>query len=662
MTAGVTDRAPNPFPDDEPTMNWQRWTTTTTAALVLSAAAIFWWRSTPPAAPADSQKETVDRGANSVDAPRQQRPFRCAFEAGARLAYTFDLHAKIRATPSALVDDGAGDAGGPTTRRQAVEGQFRWRVLPKLDGTGSRSSVVVAQFGRYESTDGGAALTAAFSDASARPVLLKVDRRCRVRGIAALPNTPDVVVRQWQLLLGVLEVVGPRQAVDHWRTTQRDSVGEYLANYRLDDDGAIERRRRTYLEVAPPTASGSADFRAQILQSSARIVPDANGRWMQSAAIREGVELRTGRGALFIRAETRLKLARTSIDAGNVFWDRPFAGESARWRTLPDLPAARAGRSPADDAPASGTDALAALTEGIERDGPLREAVGPLVSYLRRDPEYASELLDRLASDAIPDGQRSALFFALQEAGTDQARQALVAGIDRRDLDRADRLRAISAASDVAAPDDAVVEALEEAWSRDGAETMEARSSLLAMGHLQGRTEVAPRLRERSASTLARALAEDAPAASRVAALEAVGNGGEAARREFGGRVRTLARSRQTNLRRTAHETLRRLDVEAPGERLVQTLESEPDAGVRREVGRRLATVADDPSPAAIEAAALLLASTPHPDVRLALVDFLGPQAASDPRARGALIDRFRRSGSPELLVRIGRHVPAEKL
>ncbi len=635
--------------------------------LVALAAGAWWWLSTP--GPTPTTDESTSPTARRDTPLSRAAPLRCTFDPGDRLAYSFSQHSTLRVNPRAILPSEAPAEATPSAQRREIAGEFLWRVL-EVDrrDPGRPVATLAGRYRNLEPADPGTGLPAAFREAIGEPVLLRIDDRCRFRALGTQPTTPGAVTRQWQLAMSLFEFVGPASPdLDRWSTSQRDSTGTYVAAYRRSEaPPSIERRRREYLEVTGPAGAEDVEFRARMLGSDSRARGRSDGAWLASAEIREEVEVTTASGDLFATADTRAELAAETPPADDPLWRQSFETAEYRWHNLADLPREMAAApTPTSDAPpanATAADVLETFRQRREATGTLRGGADVLIAYLRRDPAHAGALFDELLAGGIRADERAVVFFALERTGNEACRDVLIEAVDHPELESGDRLRAISALSDLPRVDGAVVEALETTWRDGDLEAGESRAALLAAGRLAGRSDLPDALRARTDAMLRQPLDEARTASSRRLAIEAIGNGGTHAAESFGAELRRLASSGKPALRASAHETLRRLGVAPDHPALLAELADESHPAVRHHMSRRLVDAALQASPAAVDTAADMLAAGAPTDLRHTLVDYLGLHADDDPRAREALVAHFARESDVDLLVRIGRYVAANEL
>lgn len=586
----------------------------------------------------------------------------CNLSPGQTLAYRFRLDSTAELNPSALMP--GAPAGAQLQRRQRhIKGEFLWRVMSVETTAREQDEVTVAAiFRTFEPADEDVDAPEEFATLEQTPVLLRIDERCRFLGVGAVSDVPAKVVRQWQLLASVLEMVGSRGgAAANWTATQHDATGTYLASYVLEDGGeAIQKRRKNFLSVQD---RGGSELVARILDSRGIGRPAGDGAWLAAADISEDIELRTTSGAVFVRASTHAKVERLADVPDDPFWARTISTDDMRWRSMLDY-AQDEGAARQDVAPGiatlSPTDALAEFRRRLDGTNHIGDAVDMLVGYLLADPDHPAAIYELLIEGKVRQGERSVLFLALEKAGGPACRDVLIDAASNPRLDRADHLRAFGALADVPKPDEDVVNAVEDAAR--GTTSHQSRAATLALGTLAGREEMAPALKDRVVSRLRDGLHEHADERERLLTLEAVGNAGGAGARTLERRVRELTGSERPRERARAQETLRRLGTAVDHLTLLDALERESEESVREQIGRRLVNAAGEAPPAAIEAASDMLTPAASTDIRRILIQYLGSNADDDPRARQALITHFGAERSPELLVLIGKFVPANEL
>lgn len=585
----------------------------------------------------------------------------CAFLASRRHAFAFGQSSRARINPMALLPgDHAGAQDSTELVTRETRGGFLWRVVSE------EASETVSVAAIFDSFQAGEAqeLPPGFEALRQTPVLIELNERCQFQSIAAPPDASEDVLRQWQLVLSLVEFIAP-PAPDSasWTATQRDGVGSYLAAYQSEQKrGEVRRERKAYRDVTSPD---DRELYARVIDSESRARWAGASSWIASTQGREEVEVSTREGRTFAHVQTTFELrARPSLPE-SPFWTRPIAKERYReqpfgqslWSRRQDYRAqAMPGLSDTSTA-----EALRLFEERLQGASRMREGLDLMIAYLRLSPEHPSEVLEALRSGTIDESHRAVLFLALREAGGKAARDVLIEAASHPALQPADRLRALAALARLAEPDEGVVDAIEQVWKRGRAEDVEARSAMLAMGALSGHEALSDELRGRIDATLRANLDPAATSVRRRLAMEAVGNAG-AAGVQFTPEVSALLDDRDPGLRAAAHETLRRLEVSVPHQDLLQSLSREDHPRVEAQIRRRLLDDQTPPSPVAIDLASRMLATQPSAATRRTLIEYLGRHAGSDPLARYALIEHFPREPSRELVRLVGQFVDASEL
>ena len=460
------------------------------------------------------------------------------------------------------------------------------------------------------------------------PFYVRADASCRFTGLGFSPRWSAASRRLVTTLLASYEVVLPEDGATRWQAEQRDGVGAYTALYRA--------------------RSGSGATRV-IVRSKPRYRLDEEARRM-------GLDVQL----LGARAEARFDPAREEGRSVAI----------ADSLSLSDADFADALSSDHDGLPRASDPALRALDLDAAKArflehfraggrGGVYPAARFLAEWLRVHPEGSALLHAELRDGAIDEAAHSALFLALELAGTDESREVLAAALTDEHLSELDRARAASALADHGEPSRGAAELL-LTQARESGSAMVRSVSLLGAGSMARRTPEGP-LREELRAALHGELERASSEGAEVLAVDALGNSGDDA---FGPALDERLRDDRPALRAHAAEALGHLSPEVARPLLLARLEREASPAVGTAILRSLGGMESsgiDLTPAELALAARKLATSPSADERAAVIAWLG-RAQHQREARGVLADHFSREPSVHLQQRIGAFVSTAEL
>jgi len=420
-----------------------------------------------------------------------------------------------------------------------------------------------------------------------------------------------------------------------WTTSEEHGMGRYLAYYERRPDGVVRKRKTMYTRVDMPfvfdsTAPGSRTESPEVqLRSSNASYRLAEGvAWVERGELSErAIFMSGGRRVGDTEVSARLELEsmrpeeKLAVYAPGDWHDMLLAASDAL-RMLGQDPGALAGDIDLED----WLDALDAPTDERVR------ARAKLEEELVKRPHLASEVADAVRSDSDPKVAAS-LIHALERAGTPEAQHALVGLMEDEELERRRRLQSIIALGGVdAANEGAVYALLDMSRTRDGGDL--ATTALLAAG-AAGET-----LREHGSSR-ASGLGEELHGSLRDAgdeqqvgvALKAMGNMADP---EFADTVVPYVDHASPYVRASAAWALERTGASDQSLQLVERLAVEENGPVRAALVSALDELGAAP-PGALEIVSESILNEPNPDVRYAMVQYLGSNLDSRPESRETL-------------------------
>ena len=604
-------------------MRYLRWIALATPVLCLSLA-------------------TLHHGGGSPQLPRSDRAedasashLACRFELGQEAAF------RVRSVVEAVVD---ATTDLPTDRLTAT---LSWRVNEE----GVDSWEMQARLHDVDFTQNLSLPHERVQQALDVPFAVRIDRRCRFVGFGFSPEWQPRTRQFVASLLKTFEFVMPEQRGDEgWTVDQTDGLGTFKAQYALTaPKEAIVRAKVAYRRHR------MADMLGVMLQvhharATARMAPA--GDWLAAVEGREQVRIQVGgTDPIELRQSFRVTREddrfRAASAVANLDWQDPYAMK------VTDTSAAGSNFDPAN------------YPDVVDRFAHLR-AQGPshsyaasrlLAGYLRSHPDQAHRLVADIRAGIIAPELRPAAFLALEMAGTAESIGALTDALEDPHMVELDRARAALALSEAGSPTMATAETLRLA-AHDSDSEMVASVGLLALGSLGARAEAVDSEVLASVRTSLQEALESAPTeARRLVALDAIGNAADPAFLEpltdelFDGR---------SSVRAHAAEALRRSAFVSAGPLLQERLAVETDPRVQIAMIGTLRHLGP-PDGSAIALASDLLAGADSPQVRAALIGWLGGASHAAP-AREALVAHFRVERDVDLLQLIGKFLPVSAL
>lgn len=594
------------------------------------------------------------RAAHAAKAPK--RPLACRLSVGDELAFD------IKSTSEGKKPDAA------AAEQLRLSGTMWWRVLEERAASGWVVAVALRDVA-FDREDRRAALET--------PFLLHVGKDCGFREIAFDPTTQAETRRQLQGLVRAMEIILSPVPSSQWVSRHKDALGAFDATYVVDrakgGEGArVTRKRTRYSSETLPAlpAQMGGRLRVDVVASDTRAVVDAGGRWMRDIEGSERLRIKMGDRVVsdlttsirVSRAEGgELPKALSTLDTSRFAW-----GEAAAAVAETDA----AAPPPLD--PALGQKNLEGAIDDFARwlgqgPGGLHQATGRMAAYFAAHPQAIDDMLARMKRGGIDEKLHAPLFLALQKTGTPAAERALQGALGDHGMNTDNRMRAAAALQDIARPSDRTARSLIEqagAARGEGAEKAVSDAALLALGALEHRVAAKqPELARMAKDYIGDRLHNAGTAEDRAIALDAIGNSGDTA---FAESLARYTDDPSALVRAHAAQAYRRMDRAVAEPVLVERLEHEDEASVRRAIaeslGEKLRADGAQASPAIVAVAAARLANEPDAHVRAALIALLGSAAAENADAKLALVQQFRREPIAELKVLIGRFVTAEDL
>ena len=567
----------------------------------------------------------------------------CAFQPGERGAFRLESSVTARGTAQAA----------PTDHVKAV---LSWEVLadPTTAGEWLLRAALTSTEVQQQLSQAEQRLTQTLD----APFMLRIGSDCRFVGKGYSRQWLPATRRFVASLLGNFEfVVAPSAANASWEIEQTDGMGRYAARYTVlplpSGETELTKTKTRYLGEERSRGLG---LQVLLVDSTAHATLDPTGHWLRRASGSERVRVKAQETLLadleqqhnLVRDDALFVQADNSVVAAALDWQDPFLMPiPTRTRIDPEI--AKLSRDAA-------MKRFAALYQKSVK-GDAYGSANFLAEWLRAHPEEAGRLLDQLRAGAIAEAMRPAVFLALEQCGTPEARAALTRALADKSMAEMDRARAASALSDVPEPTHESAQALVSA-SRNAESNLVAGTSIRALGHLGERAKTLdPALQGELRGVLQDELAAARSGSRAIDVVDAIGNSGDAS---FAADLNQRLVDASPSMREHAVRAFRRMEQPDAAPALVGRLGVEDDAGVRTALADTLRAL-DVREAGALSRGARQLEAESSPAVRAALIRWLGA-AATDPTAHAALVAQFRREKDPRVLQLIGRYLPADEL
>jgi hypothetical protein len=599
---------------------------------------------------------------------KQAESLRCRPDEGYSASFKLRLDTELKLNANALIGD-------PRTRGRMLNSAagFTGRLRVRSVEQRKDASVLAMQLDQIASSSAGAAVARELSEELSRPFFAVLARDCRITQTGFAPDLSADAINRLQALTSSLSLAFDAEGDQaSWLSKEYDQVGQYSARYQraASAEHEVTKKRTAYLRVNPqPGTRLKESLLVRILGSNTAVTTDPEHAWLLRLDAEDHHQITRADASLVADVKTSTSLE-PSAD------DEPLSAillSDLRWRNDRDAPLPAEPRRP--DPPdfmktVSLDEALTRYAELLRAGGPgaAAQAADFLALVLRAQPAFAFEIMALLEKNQVPPDLESTLFLALELAGTSEAQDALIEGLSDAHAAR-NRARAAAALPDIPNPSHKTLEALtktaREGLAENKDETQMVRNSATyALGALEQRTRVKdPALAKQALKELRGQLAKTKSPNELAAALDAVGNSGNAA---LISDLKPHLEAADALVRTHAIEAMANMDPQANKAEFKSLFAGEQDERIRGAIARTYADQArhaDSVAPSEVVKSALdVLTTEPDARVRGLLIELVGPAAARDPRTMQALAEQFRRESDPILLRQIGRYVPADKL
>ena len=575
----------------------------------------------------------------------------CAFEAGQRFAFDARAEVTLVMHPAAL--------GAPNEHDQTVSSAASATLEARvLAVTGAGEAIVALAARGWQDEPAAIAETGAtWADELARPILVRLDGRCRVLASGRHRDGSVLAFDRVRRLIEPLDVAVVTGVERAYETRQADTYGTSVWSNRWragEGRGQITRERTRFADTtrAAEGLDGAA-LRFSIRASRGTIALGA-GPWIASLDQRETI-LTANRGATALESTSHSQFsARTP--ARDAFAGADLALDHYLWSTsAQDVAAAKDDGAALRGVPLD--DAWGAYQAQAASDWFAAQAL--LRAWIRANPEALGALGQALRDGRYTEAEQAALVLALAKSGSAAARKLLEQVAADGALKENLRTQAVSALGD-AMPDAETFTTLTRLADRVGGSSTQdlvGSAATMTLGTLidqhPGVSDAARAyLEQRLAATDSKGVTE---------ALWAVGNSGDAG---FMDVVTPLATSPDADVRAAAAHALRRMPSREAAPLLAERMKAEAHPEVAAEIAaaRREQLGRDGRlSETELNLYRSKLIDAPEP-LRRELVLALGAASKHQPEARQVLVDWFPNETSLAVKQLIGQYVPASLL
>jgi hypothetical protein len=473
---------------------------------------------------------------------------------------------------------------------------------------------------------------------------------CAIERIGLGSDAPDEIVGLARALAMVLTTTV--RSGNEWTASEPDAVGVVRSEYRRDAR-LLTRVRTTHDLIHGAPEIGIDGFRGN---ATIELAPTG---WLASLDIEES-------GTAVVLGQAVELSTRGSVRSEDHARGTPIElSEPLSWWRLDTPPSSSPRPPPERSASWTTSDASALLSAGSGSDVSAvlaMDLAGELAEHLRREPERAREVLDRIRApgSTMTAEVRAALFFALELAGTEPAQAALRRVIAEPEEREADHLHAIVALHGVRTPAAESLELLRGLVRDEGLEGPRGRAAVLALATWGSRasTEVEQAARRFVQDTVEPLIVSDPSLA--LAAVQNLGLGGG-----FERDVLRLLDSEEPRVRRAAVDATRVLPPAAGWDALLARLSEERVDEVAGAIVQRLISLTSlseiAPDEGDLQRLAPFLTASDR-TAREGAVDVVGALIPRLPSARAVLVRSFSEQHDPATRRRLGRYVTAREL
>jgi hypothetical protein len=493
------------------------------------------------------------------------------------------------------------------------------------------------------------------------PFLLRLDGQCHLAAFARLSTTPLADARSEQGVAYGLQFTWPKDAADAKSGTLASTLasgenafGAYRASFTRASASVVEGRIEAYTHLWDDDAlHPDADTPVSLEPTGSHLRVDfggaAAGHWFATLTSTEQLAIlgTSVENELTVKAQPPGAQAFDGVptDAGTYVWEDLLPRHVQKRLAKAETPAEKA--AVAEAAKLSLPQALHLFENGVQARGSMIDVAKPLASYFEAHPESAKIVAQQIKTGEIAQDHDAAVFVALGLTPNTEARDALLSmknDASRPAFDRARSAFALVDRSDVgvdlAKQLRSDSQAITSGASRE--DRLYARHAALAVGMMAGRrgTEL-PDVVAEAKGTVSDILSSQ-PRTNVLAlkpAFEAAANIGDSG---MLGTFTPYLLDRDPSMRREAFIVMRRMPPSATTSMAVALLRAESDWGVKARAYHVLwlqhhdAQVTPDRT-LVVQAVADLL-TNPATLTRQALIQLLGPAAATVPEARSGLL------------------------
>ncbi|MCB0319487.1 MAG: HEAT repeat domain-containing protein, partial [Bdellovibrionales bacterium] len=416
-------------------------------------------------------------------------------------------------------------------------------------------------------------------------------------------------------LVRYIQMVIPQTSDKLWKTTESHDIGEYPAQYAVEADHSITKRKLGYIRLSG--LGLNEDNARAIVQASnfAITLPTTHSSWVNTIDGKEEFAITTNSFKFQVSATAKLQ-ARSEPP----MWPAEIAAVTNEEMFLAYAAALPASQPPTLRASLN-LDFSKELQNALNRypmtAGARMGWVKRLSERITEDPLAADLVAETLLKEQVRDEQQLSLLLALQMAGTPESQQALSRLITTSGFSPKGRERAVVSAGQVRNPSDALLDTLKHVATNASEEREFAKTALLNYGALiRYRLEHDPVAATSRVSELQNMLMSESSNTRTV--IHALGN---TRHPDIATSLAPYLENTDPSIRKAASFAFRNLDDEQSLDTLYEATKNESDIGVRRE--QIAAITLREPTPETVLVAQDLLAREQAAPLRVVLAQYL---------------------------------------
>lgn len=575
----------------------------------------------------------------------------CKIKAGERLSYSFSTESELIKSAKATSDDEMNEVNTQMIGNISFLGVSAFKNYTKIAAQLSGTNYSVNGMLDKEK-----------AKALSQPFEFHLHKDCRISDFSF---ESEVLMADRQIIISLVEglqVELPAETgVEDWKTIEEDSMGEYRAKYKVKDANdmsvILEKVKKDYIKISSRFAK--KDMTAKIISSDLDITLRPEGKWLEYLSGEETLEL-YDKGNLITRSINSFDFIALYKPVRNIaLWRHD---KSQRDVTMSDfdldleLDHPTPYKTNVSAKEVSGVTFNEVLSDFLSltssEDPTLRKkALDMLVQYLITNPAAATELINSLKRDEIPDNfqQRAVLAFGL--AGTEESQKALISILSDPSFSKKNRKTSSIALKIIANPQPEVVDALVRQMHNitspkfDDDEQEIAISATLALGELGYRNrEDNPEYLERAKSELLKFLHDEREQSGTPLFLEALGKIKDPS---LVPEIAPYLADESAKIRVMAASALIYMESESAESRIIEYLDEEESIVLRHQVIRMLSTKEGESSQNLLKKIVLRVSDESDDIVRTGMVHLLVENGIGDESVRQSLLQLLQTETNP---------------